>query len=447
MARRVAFVACCLAFASLVQAALPPGFGGSLRIPATVSLTTPHPTKRGSPFEATLAAMVYEPLWALGEWTQEPEGWLRMSLHDFTRRQDQRPIRLSQIAQSIRAVSNSPERHWLAPLAGDGSDRALRESVVVRDDALWLHTDGAPLAFRRWLSSHALAFAATPSIGTGPFRPRRRGDRLDLLQFRSAGNGAPYLRLVQFQGPMRESDELRRLILGELDGSWVGASLFDERPRTPMGEHVGGPEATVLLIPSPARRRELGALESHLDRRRLARVGVRPSRQVHSAYPPPQHGQGRTIEGSRRLIYRAGDRFAQNLAEALVARFDEVRLRVQAIPVPAARWTSTIAANQYDFRVAQVVPALDGGAIRMAACFAAAGEHGRAGRILRATLRSRQSPDAQDAAPSLPALVLGHRTPTLFLPSHVRNIRRDRTGHLRFDRMHLPRAAARRGSR
>ncbi|MEM7606690.1 MAG: ABC transporter substrate-binding protein, partial [Myxococcota bacterium] len=47
-------------------AALPPAFGGELRLPAPGPLALPHPSRRRSPFEAYVSRAVYAPLSELG---------------------------------------------------------------------------------------------------------------------------------------------------------------------------------------------------------------------------------------------------------------------------------------------------------------------------------------------------------------------------------------------
>ncbi|MEM7606181.1 MAG: hypothetical protein AAF411_12570, partial [Myxococcota bacterium] len=367
-----------------------------LRLPAPGPLALPHPSRRRSPFEAYVSRAVYAPLSELGG--AEVDGdQLTFVLHEGVMRHNHRPLEAREVLRSLARLLRTPMAHWLAPVARRGT-RLDGEAVDTRTLRLRLaHTD---VQIDRWLECEALAPVVAPGVGAGPFRPRLIEGGLRLSQFR-AGVRAPYLRRVFF-GPARpREDELRALVLGELDGSWAGDSLLGERPTQAMRLRDLNRHSHVLLSASERRRRELGAIEGWLDRERLRRVGLSAERRIGGVGGPA--AARLAISGRRTLRLPAGDSFARALGEALVALFDE-----QGIPL------RLLESGSADFALAQSSPALPSSQrAAVADALAQTGERGAAAQVLEA-LRPRPA-----EAPRLNALVLGRRALTLHLDADV----------------------------
>lgn len=418
----------CASTACVVLAALPAAYGGALRLAATGPIALPHPAQRESPFESALSAAVYD---RLNEILHAETNGTQVSLRfrEGVVRQDRRPLRISDLQRSLRRLDRTNARHWLAPIARRNG--ALQMEVL--DDALVieLHQEGVDV--HRWLRAAPLAFVISPGTGTGPFRPRVVRDELRLFQSRSAFRGAPYLQRIHVVPHDDREGELRALMLGQLDGSWSGDSLYDTSPPHPMSEHSIGSRAAVLLVGTRSRSQELAALGAALDRRRLARVGLTPSDRFTEL--PAPNPRGRDVpRGGRSLAYRAGDAFAAALAQAMAARFDEEGWSIRPRAIPASQWRT--AASRYDYRIAQVVPALAGAPFLLADAFAETGDNRRAEALVRSGLNAGEAVDAQAQARELPALVLGWRSSSLHLDADVHGFEADERGDLRLERLH-----------
>ncbi|MFK8002664.1 MAG: hypothetical protein AB8H86_23970 [Polyangiales bacterium] len=418
--------------ACVVLAALPAAYGGALRLAATGPIALPHPAHRESPFESALSAAVYDKLSEILH--AETEGTqVTLRFRTGVVRQDRRPVRIADLQRSLRRLDRTGARHWLAPIARRNG--ALQ--MEVQDDALVVELQQEGVDVHRWLRAAPLAFVVSPGTGTGPFRPRVVRDELRLFQSRSAIRGAPYLQRIHVTPYEGREGELRALMLGQLDGSWSGASLYDTSPPHPMNRHALESRAAVLLVGTRSRSRELAVLGAALDRRRLARVGLTPSERF-SELPAPNPSGRDVPRGGRSLAYRAGDVFAAALAEAMAARFDEEGWSIRPRAIPPAQWRS--AASRYDYRIAQVVPGLAGGPFLLADAFAETGDNDSAEALVRSGLNAGDAVDAQARARELPALVLGWRSSSLHLDADVHGFELDERGELRLERLHWRRA-------
>lgn len=422
----------CASAACAAIAALPAAYGGALRLAATGPIALPHPAQRETPFESALSAAVYDRLNEILD--VESDGTqMTLSFRSGVVRHDRRPLRISDLRRSLQRLDRTSARHWLAPIARRNG--ALR--IEVRDDTLLVELRQAGVDVHRWLRAAPLAFVISPGTGTGPFRPRVVRDELRLFQYRSAFRGAPYLQRIHVVPHEDREAELRALMLGQLDGSWSGASLYDTSPPHPMNEHELGARAAVLLVGTRSRSQELAALGAALDRRRLARVGLTPTDHF-SELPPPNPTGRNAPRGGRSLAYRAGDAFAAALAQAMAARFDEEGWSIRPRAIPPAQWRTS--ASRYDYRIAQVVPALEGAPFLLADAFAETGDNARAEALVRSGLNAGDAVDAQAEALRLPALVLGWRSATLHLDADLHGFESDAHGEARLERLHWRRA-------
>ena len=152
---------CCMA-----RAALPPAYGGDVRLAALEPIELPHPAERNSPFQASLVSAVYD---SLGDAvTVEADGTsARLRFRPDIVRHDRRPLRPSDLIRSLRRLERSSARHWLAPIARSGS----RLLMTVEDTSVVVRLRES-VNVERWLRAAPLAFRAAPGTGTGPFRPR-----------------------------------------------------------------------------------------------------------------------------------------------------------------------------------------------------------------------------------------------------------------------------------
>jgi hypothetical protein len=426
----VAFL--CASAACVVLAALPSAYGGALRLSATGPIALPHPAQRETPFESALSAAVYDKLNEI--LTVEMDGTrVTLRFRAGVVRHDRRPLRIGELQRSLRRLDRTNARHWLAPIARRNG--ALQ--MQIQDDALVVELRQEGVDVHRWLRAAPLAFVVSPGTGTGPFRPRVVRDELRLFQYRSAFRGAPYLQRIHVVPHADREGELRALMLGQLDGSWSGVSLYDTSPPHPMSEHTLGSHAAVLLVGTRSRSQELAALGAALDRRRLARVGLSPA--DHFAELPAPNPSGRAVpRGGRSLAYRAGDEFAAALAQAMAARFDEEGWSIRPRAIPPSQWRT--AASRYDYRIAQVVPGLEGASFLLADSFAETGDNTRAEALIRSGLNAGEAVDAEAEALELSALVLGWRPATLHLDADVHGFESDERDDLRLERLHWRRA-------
>lgn len=423
-----------VSFATLASAALPPGHGGSLRLPASAPLSIPEAGVARTPLEATLADAVYDPPSALGAITHDDEGATVLTLREGTRRHDRRPLIARDVVTSLQRLERSDSGWWLSAVARRRG-RLDASAVDGRTVVLRPASEGVDLA--PLLASRALGVEVGVGTGTGAFRPRRVGEELRLFQFRSAARGAPRLQSVILSPPRTREAELRAFELDELDASWLGASVYGGTPPRPVTAHRLGSGVPVLLVPHPSRRVALRGLSRILDRRRLARVGLEPTDHLEDALPSPAPTGDGAVSGSWTLIHRDGDLFASELARALAATLDDRGVQLQIVAVDDARWDVALR-GRYDLRIEQVVPMAEGAPMLLASALAAAGDRERAGRIVARALAGETNFDADCRA--LPALVLGRRTPTLYARASYAGVRTDALGRVILGDIFLPRA-------
>lgn len=424
--------------ACVVLAALPPAYGGVLRVAATGPVALPHPASRETPFEAALSAAVYDKLHAIVD--VEVDGTqVSLRFRAGIMRHDRRPLRISDLQRSLRRLGRTNAGHWLAPIARENGVLQME----IRDDALVIEMTQAGVDVHRWLRAAPLSLVVAPGTGTGAFRPRVVRDELRLFQYRGAFRGAPYLQRIHVLPHEERESELRALMLGQLDASWSGTSLYDTSPPHPMREHRLGARAAVLLVGTRTRSQELAALGAALDRRRLARVGLTPAERFEELPAPRPRGEN-APRGGRSLAYRAGDAFAAALAQAMAARFDEAGWSIRPRAIPPSQWRS--AASRYDYRIAQVVPGLEGGPFLLAEAFAETGDNERAEALVRSGLNAGPAVDAQAEAGELQALVLGWRPASVHLDADLHGVELSDTGlpllegiHWRRSRLEAPR--------
>lgn len=434
-----------LALVAPAHGALPPGYGGELRLPAPSAVTTPR-ANDATPFGTTVSAAVFDGLYALDDDGRivprlaaalpelTAEGELVVVLRENVRRHDRRTLRALDVARALQRASRETP-HWLVGFAFDGDaldvrpldERRLR---FVPDRAL--ATPALTLARR--LAAAPLAIDLGRGVGTGPYRASIRAGLLELRAFRTAARGAPFVDVIRFEPPRRREDELRAFELRQIDASWQGAAVYGQGDAS-VREHVFPSDVAVLLVPGPALASARLTLDRALDRRRFARVGVRPSERLAEGLPPPRATGDRPLPTRLRMLVREGDAFEAALASALAARFDELGVSLTAFAISSERYERE--RTSADLHVAYVVPPLPGSDVLVAAArFAVTKDPRAASRALDAT------PElvASEAA-ALPALVLGHRARTLHHRDVLRGVSHDALGRLRLERLFLPRAS------
>ena len=428
------------------RAELPPGYGGTLRMVAPEPVRVPDPDQLGSLFEASLAHAVFDPLEALVDVPPEPaeEGALLLRFRQGIRRQDRRPLRAGDVAAHLRRLARGPAAHWLAPLAQEGERPVLTVSSELELE-LRPVTAGADL--RPLFALRPLAYRASVGTGTGPYRPRRLGSELRLFQFRAAARGAPYLRDWRFLAPRDRDDDLRALVLGEVEASFSGGSLHSRTPSRPVQLHRFPEVAPVLLVPNSHRMAgQWPALVGALDRGRLARVGLRPGSTLADGLPAPRVGRpGGRLQGELVMLVREGDRLGTELGRALAAIVDErgATLRVQT--VAPERWSETIHRGRWHLRTAELPPPLPmdhplASVALLVAAHAAAGDRAAASALWMAAIDGTLDEATRErSARSLDAVVLGRRRLELHLDAAVKGVRFDAAGRLLLGEAHLPR--------
>ena len=428
-------------------AELPPGYGGTLRVVAPEPLRVPEPAHVRSLFEATLADAVFDPLGRLlaSAPTLDDEGMVRLELREGIRQQDRRPLRARDVVAHLRRVHGGPAAHWLAPLA---SLRERPEATADGDATVTLRPVDPAIDLRPLLDLRPLAYRGGIGTGTGAYRPRMVGGELRLSQFRMAARGAPYLRDWRFLAPRPREEDLRALILGEVDGSFSGDSLHSRTPARPVRRHPFPDVAPVMLIPNPHRMGdEWGRVVGLLDRERLARVGLAPGDRLAPDLPPAAVGSvGGPIRRPIVLMVPEGDRLAEELGRALAALLDERGSRLETETVPLDRWADAVHRGRWDLRIAEIPPPLPAthplaATALLVAARAATGAGEEAGRLwTRALSGTLEAAERGEAARRLGAVVLGMRRLELFLDGDVTALSFDEAGRLRMGAAHLPRA-------
>ena len=439
----VGLAALLVAFVVPVRGALPPRYGGVLRLPLMNPVRLPEPAQINSAFEASLAHAVFDTLYACGPQGPTPvlanslpeqiaPGVWRIELRENVARHDRRVLRPADVVRSFRRVAASDARWWMAPIARDPSRPVIR----VQNHGIEIET-GMSRSPAAAFCAGALAVVVGSSIGTGPYRARVQSRELRLVQFRQALRGAPYLQQIRLLPPTDRESELRHLELGELDGSWQGGSLYgDQQTR----ELLGDAASPVLLIPNPRSRsaqRSWGDIARRINRARFSRLGIAPSPRIAATLPAPQPPAGREpSSGPLRLIVRAGVPREADLAAALAAHLDELGRPISVVTLNLARYQMELAGDRWDLRLTELAPRASHPATLLAGAFAALGEIETASQIWAAAYRGD---DVSGMARQLPAVVLGHRAAKLHMRPQIEGLRFDSLGRLLVDEAHLPR--------
>lgn len=442
------------------RGALPPLYGGELRLPATAPIASLDPAEASTPFEAAVAAAVSDGLYGF-----DRDGHVRpvlaaampvidgtvatITLRQGLVRHAGTPLRAVSVEHSLRRAAAHPQAAWLlAAFARDGAEPDIR---IVDEDSVEISLARAGVDVARVLAAAPLALATGRDprrrpLGSGPFSARLAASgEVRLRAFRFAAEGAPYLDGIRVLPPRRREDALRAFELGHVDGSWHGESLYGGRPVRPVSSSSAPSVAPVLLVPNRSRgalrRRALWeAVASRVDRRRLERVGLRPSASLVPGLPPPRIGTAPRPATRQTLLLpvRDGDAFEEALAEALAGVLDEANVTLRVEALPPSRYGAVVASGRWDLRLATVVPPLPGPTPVVGAALATTGQLDLA-RSLAVRLDDATSGAA--AAQRLEALVLGHRAPVLSHPASLQNVRFDALGRLELGELAMSREA------
>ncbi len=444
-----------------VRGAVPPMYGGQLRLPAPAPVASLDPAEANTPFEASIAAAVCDGLYrvdgagrvvpVLAQGMPEVQGTVAtVRLRQGVRRHVGSPLTPVSVASTLRRAARHPQAGWLlAAFAADGGEPDVR---VAGEDAveLRLSAEGVDVAQVLAAAPLALATGSDPRrrpLGTGPFAARTGGSEVRLRAFRFAAEGAPYLDEIRIVAPRAREESLRAFELGRLDGSWWGESLYGGQPVRPVASTAAPTVAPVLLVPNrargPLRDRALwAAVGTRIDRRRLERVGLRAGATLAPGLPPPR------LDASRRpaarqallLVVRDGDEFERALGEALAGVLDEANVTLRVEVLARGRYEAAVEAGRFDLRIATVVPPLPGPTALVGAALAAAGQGDLARPLARALGDARAG---AAAAPGLDAVVLGHRASVLSHPVALESVRFDALGRLDLGALALPREQTR----
>ncbi len=410
------------------SAALPVGYGGVVRWPASTALRIPDTRAPRTAFEAALARSIFDGLYDVDE-SLRPVPVLAESLparegERFTVRlregltlHDRRPLTAQRVLEALETSTS----FWLAGL------RRPDGSLDIEATGPRTLSIGASRTTRP-----SRVLAATPlsirlgSAGTGSFRARMREGKLELRGFRGAARGAPYLDRVLLTAPRARGDALREFELQRIDGSWFGARLYGGEEETT--ESVTVTRAPLMIVAKrsgPA----LAILARSVDRRRLARVGLAPTDRLAPELPPPGLG-GTSATGAATIVIAIdrGDPLMARVVEALRAQLDERGVRLRVGP-----------ASRADVSLVSVVPGLPGNVALLATAFDLAGDRGAAEALASGNLAG--TGHAARRASSLSALVLGVRQETLHY-RRARAVRRDDHDHVLMREIHVSRSAS-----
>ena len=406
------------------EGALPPGYGGTLVLPAPHPLRLPNPRQPSSAFEADLGHALYDGLYAFGpqrapvpvlaagppRWT---DAGIRVPLRVGLRRHDGRTLTARDVAAALRRVHARPAGLWLVGLSAE--DDAI---AALGDDALLLRFPRrmSPRAVAYVLAAAPLVLAFGPSerVGTGPFRARLQGPELVLRGYRHAARGAPYLDRIVLRRVTDPAEELRAFELGSFQASWRGAGLYARGPTT---AHALAPGPLVVLAGAPP--------PAPLDRSRLRRVGIEPREAIGNLPAPARRASARP--GRFRIRSEPGSPIAAEIAQALVAQLESAGLSAAHVTRGPAEATLLL-----------VPPPRPDPASTLAATYAALGDTDQAEQVLEAALDG----DAEAlgaAARALEVTVLGTAPRTLFARGGFAGVRSDALGRLRLGGLHVPR--------
>ena len=430
------------------QGALPPRHGGVLTLPAATAIGALDPARVETPFEATLAAAVYDNLYEVrGDGRVEPvlaagppeiEGTTaRVQLREgVLMHTGGRPLQARHIVRSLLRANASPTASWLlGAFATEGGRPVIRE-VDARTIEFELARRGVRLD---------LVLAATPlaivaggdlrrqPLGTGSFQARLDGrGGAQLRIFRHAVDRPPWINQVTFTPVRSRDEEIRAYELGRIDGSWHGRSLYGREPSRPATTIDTTAAAPWLLVPNRARSLRdssaWGGVVSSVDRRRLARVGLVPRRTLSPGLPAPQLPTGAPRSGLTLTMPVRLDRPREvRCAEAIAGMLDERGVHLQVERLSPEGYRSALTRSQWDLRIARVRPPLPGRGAMAGAALAASGQLDRA-RVLVPMLGNAEV--ANRTARGLDAMVLGHERIVLHHRADVRHLRIDPLGRL-----------------
>ena len=403
-----------LGAAGITRAALPVAYGGVIRWPASTALRVPDPNAPRTLFEASLARSVFDglydvdddlrPIPVLAESLPMRDGErYTIRLREGLTFHDRRPVTAERVLESLTASTS----FWLAGLRRpDGS----LDITVVDERTLSV---GASRGTRpsRVLAATALS-VRQGNVGTGAFRARMRSGVLELRGMRRAARGAPYLDRVLLFAPRERAEALREFELRRVNGSWFGARLYAGSDRAAASSSAS--RAPLMIVETRAGS-ALATLTRHLDRRRLARVGLTPSDRLAPRLPPPRVA-ARAASSTITMAIDQGDPLMQHLVDAIRAQLDEHGVQRRVGPRARA-----------DVALVSVVPGLPGDAAMLATAFDLAGDRDAAEDLARRNLANTRH--AVERAPSLRAVVLGRRTETLH-HRRARGVRRGTRGGL-----------------
>jgi MarR-like DNA-binding transcriptional regulator SgrR of sgrS sRNA len=449
--------------------ALPPAYGGVLRLPAAASVDGLHPLEVRTPFDAALTAALYDTLYVLdaagvpvpalaSELPVVTNGVARISLRPGAYRHGTAPLLASMVVTSLRRAADHPSAAWL--LDGVAKERGVLDVDAVDDYTIELRTSDNRVDIARLLSAAPLAIAvygqqSQRRLGTGPFEiVSASASSTRLRAFRHAPRGAPYLDEIIVTAYRSRDEAIRAFELGELDGSWEGASLYGGRPVRPVVTHHGPSTFPVLIV-----RNTRGAvrtddawrrLAAAIDRPRLRRIGLRESRRLAAALPEPRATAvagsaplDRSRRMSIRLPIRNDDDFDRAVAEALAGMLDEHGIDVLTTTQSRAELERGIEGDEWDVRLATVAPPGANSALLLGAALVAAGQAGLAGDLARGPLTEER---ASQMAAGLDAIVIGHRSLPFFHRGDLAGVRFDETGRLDLGQVSIARALPRQSS-
>lgn len=452
-------LALAVVFASVAtpaESALPPYFGGTLRLPAQGPLRTLDPTRVSTPLEAALVAATFDPLYradprgrvtpVLAAGPPRREGRrVHIPLREGVFRHDRRPLTAEDVVASLARAGRHPSARWL--LAGVARVEGELAITATSEGDIEILLATPRVDIDHILSALPLAIVAgrRAPVGTGPFAARFAGAELRMRSFRRAVRGAAYLAELRVTPAGERQDQLRAFELGRIDASWHGASLYGT-PRPEVERSIQFPAFPVLLVPNReggalADRGLLAAVDAAIDRERLSRLGIATGRALGSRMPAPALPRARPPTGrlAVRLLVHRDDPFEVALADALVAMLDSAGFALRVEAVAQERYAVTLRGGRWDLRIATVTPPLPGRTAMLGAAFAAAGQTGEAEAIAR--LPNLVDPrDGDAAAPRLAALVLGRRRDALFHGRRLLGVRSfDGAGRLDVANLHLER--------
>lgn len=443
-----------LALAATAYAALPRASGGTLRLvsPEPVSLMR---SMGRQPFEASVHAAVYDTLYRLGD-DRELEPLLadglpetrgdiaRIRLREGILRHDQRPLTARDVIASLDRTARG-EDGWL--LEGFARRSGRLDASVVDERTFELRLASRELDVARVLAAAPLAIAVNVRgrwVGTGPFEANLDGGMIRLRAFAKTVRGAPYLDAIDVEPPLARDEELRAFELARIDVSWHGESLYGapaSRP-TAVSQDTGHPVVLLRNATRDAFRDEGRWRELHesLDRERLARVGLRPSRSLALAEETGRTGSKLpSLDGvTIRLPVEEGDGFHERLAETLAALLEERGAKVRVERLPYDRLETRLAEGSWDLRIVPILAPLPYLGARLGRALASSGQTTLARALATSPDLFRDELD-RSAIARFDGAVLGWRRRSLTHRSDLSGVRFDALHRLDLAELHFSR--------